>query len=332
MLTLVATAAAHDGRKKLADKHAPAGLMAEHIHKRGKWMAEYKYMNMYMEDNRAGTETLSDTGAISFGATSNPITNRGATPTDMTMEMHMVHVMYGATDDITLYTMLMFPSLTMDHLRGPANPATGTFTTHNSGFGDTAFGALFRLYSDDCRDCLFNLGCSVPTGDIYRETSIPTAGAVSQPLPFPMRLGSGTFNFRPGITYKRFFELWSWGAQFQTDLPIGRNYRGYSVSDEYRLNTWASLLLTDWLAASLRVENLWRSNFGGIDPDAPNAVISTNVEQFRGGYWLNVGVGAQANIKGHYFNFEIVPNATQNLEGIQLETDFSVNASWSKGW
>ena len=39
------------------------------------------------------------------------------------------------------------------------------------------------------------------------------------------------------------------------------------------------------------------------------------VESFRGGYWLNVGVGAQANVKGHYLNFEIVPNATQDLDG-----------------
>lgn len=57
--------------------------------------------------------------------------------------------MYGLTDDITLYTMLNFPVLTMDHIRGPGNMAGGgpgsPFTTHNSGFGDTAFGALVRI-------------------------------------------------------------------------------------------------------------------------------------------------------------------------------------------
>jgi hypothetical protein len=331
---------AHDDRKSLADKHAPAGIMGDHLHERGEWMVEYKYMNMYMEDNRIGTRTISDADAIGPpgpppGIVVNGVqTNAGATPTQMTMEMHMMHVMYGASDDVTLYTMIMLPSLTMDHLRGDAfGPNRGTtFTTHNSGFGDTHFGALLRLYSDECHDLLLNLGCSVPTGDIYRETTIPTFGATPQALPYPMRLGSGTFNARPGVTYKRFFDLWSWGAQFQTDIPVGRNYRNYSVSDEYRLNTWASVLLTDWLAVSGRVENLWRSNFDGADPATPDLVISTNVESFRGGYWLNVGAGLQANLHGHYFNCEIVPNITQDLDGIQLETDFAVIASYSKAW
>lgn len=337
-ITAAAAQHSHGERKGLADKHAPAGLMGDHLHERGEWMVEYKYMNMYMEDNRIGDRTVSDAEAISLTGPGNTaldgvVTNRGATPTEMTMEMHMVHVMYGATDDVTLYTMLMLPSLTMDHLRGPGNPATGTFTTHNSGFGDTSFGALMRLYSDRRQDWIFNLGCSVPTGDIFRETDVPTAGInPPQALPYPMRLGSGTFNFRPGLTYKRFLDWYSWGAQFQTDLPIGRNYRGYSVSDEFRLNSWVSVLMTDWLSLSWRNEHLWRTEFDGEDPATNDLVISTNVEAFRGGYWYSMGFGAQANLKGHYFNAEIVPTIAQDLDGIQLETDFSVVASYSKAW
>ncbi|MEM9645726.1 MAG: transporter [Planctomycetota bacterium] len=325
----------HPSRKSLADKHAPAGIMGDHLHSRGEWMVEYRYMNMYMEDNRAGETQLSDADAIAFGAGSSPVTNRGATPTDMTMEMHMMHVMYGATDDVTLYTMLMLPSLTMDHLRGPANPAGPgtTFTTHNSGFGDTTVGALLRLYSTERSDWVLNLGGSLPTGDIYRESTAPTGGLVSQPLPYPMRLGSGTFNARPGLTYKRFGDWWSSGVQFQADLPLGRNYRGYSVSDEFRLNSWTSVLLTDQWSVSLRGEHLWRTSFDGADPGTPDNVISTNVESFRGGYWYNLGFGTQFQTEqGHYFNVEIVPTVAQNLDGIQLETDFSLIASWSKAW
>ncbi|KAA5540080.1 transporter [Roseiconus nitratireducens] len=322
------------GRKGLADKHGPAGIMGDHLHEQGEWMVEYRYMNMYMDDNRVGETTLSDSQAIAYGATSNPITNRGATPTQMTMEMHMVHVMYGASDDVTLYTMLMLPSLTMDHLRGPANPAgPGTdFTTHNSGFGDTTLGALIRLYSTERCDWILNLGASVPTGDIYRTSSAPTGGLVSQPLPYPMRLGSGTFNARPGMTVKYFADWWSWGGQIQTDLPIGKNYRDYQVGSEVRLNTWTQYLLTDQVALSWRGEHVWRDNYDGADPDTPDALISTNVESFRGGYWYNMGFGAQAMWRGNYFNAEIVPTLGQDLNGIQLETDYSIIASWSRAF
>ncbi|QEG38442.1 transporter [Roseimaritima ulvae] len=333
-------ATADGNRKSLADKHAPAGIMGDHLHERGEWMVEYKYMNMYMEDNRIGDVTVSDQAAI--GPAGGPPgivvdgirTNAGAAPTQMTMEMHMMHIMYGASDDVTLYTMLMLPSLTMDHIRGDmAGVNRGTsFTTHNSGFGDMTLGALLRLYSDDCHDLIFNLGCSVPTGDIYRETTIPSGGAVSQPLPYPMRLGSGTFNARPGITYKRYGEWWSGGVQFQTDLPIGKNYRGYSVSNEFRLSSWTSVLLTENWAVSLRGEHIWRTNFDGADPTANNMMIATNVESFRGGYWYNIGIGTQAIINKCYLNLELVPNIAQDLEGIQLETDFSVIASVSRAW
>jgi len=319
-------------RRGLADKHAPAGLMGEHVHEPGEWMVEYKYMNMYMEDNRVGSSTISDVEAITIGNSLG--TNVGATPTQMTMEMHMIHVMRGMTENITAYTMIMLPSLTMDHIRGPSNPGgPGTpFTTHNSGFGDLGLGALLRLYSDDDDDLIFNLGASVPTGDIFRTTTIPTAGALSQPLPYPMRLGSGTFNMRPGITFRRYFCRSSFGVQYQSDHPLGENYRGYSVGDDFRVNTWFSRLLTDGLALSTRLENRWLTNFGGADPQTPDSMISTNVESFRGGYTLNLGLGVMALHKGHLLNVELVPRLYQDLDGMQLETDFSLIVSWSKGF
>ena len=312
-------ASADESRRSKADKHAPAGLMGDHMHEQGEWMVEYKYMNMYMEDNRLGSNRISDVEAISIGNSLG--TNFGATPTQMTMEMHMLHLMYGVTDDVTAYTMVMLPSLTMDHLRGPANPGgPGTpFTTHNSGFGDLGLGALIRLYTDDNDDLVLNLGATVPTGDIFRTTTIPTGGAASQPLPFPMRLGSGTLNIRPAITWKRYFCCSSVGLQYSSDHPIGENYRGYSVSDDFRLNTWYSRLIGDNFALSTRVENRWLTNFDGIDPQTPDAVISTNVESFRGGYTLNLGLGVMALFNGHLLNVELVPRLYQDLDGIQLE-------------
>ncbi|QDT01686.1 hypothetical protein K227x_00530 [Rubripirellula lacrimiformis] len=318
-----------DALRSRADKHAPASLMGDHLHDPGEWMVEYKYMNMYMEDNRAGSRTLSDAESIAFGASSNPVTNRAATPTQMTHEMHMLHIMRGVTDDITVYTMLMLPSITMDHQRRMDG---SSFTTHNSGFGDTTFGALLRLYSDVNDDLILNVAASVPTGDIFRTSTIPSRGATDQALPYPMRLGSGTFNAKPGITWKHYRDTGSFGLQFQTNLPVGRNYRDYAVSDEFRLNTWYSHLLSDNFSTSVRLENLWRTNYDGADPAANDMMISTNVEGFRGGYSLNLGIGFSALIKKHLLNVEFVPTLYQDLDGIQLETDWQVAASWSRSF
>ena len=324
-----------DVRRGKADRYAPAGLSGAYVNNQGEWIAEYKYLVSFKEDNRAGSSTIDDLATIPYthdGIT----TNFGASPTQMTEELHVIRLTYGVSDDLTLYSVMSFPVLTMDHIRGPGNPTGGrpgsAFTTHTSGIGDTLFGALGNLIDSDNDDLIIDVGFSVPTGDIFDTASNSTAGLLDLPLEYPMRKGSGTFNARPGITYRHYEECSSFGVQYQGDHPIGENYRDYSVSDVYRINAWYSHLIGDNIALSLRVENMWRSNYDGADPDTPDALISTNVETFRGGYFLNVGAGVAVLHRGHLLNVELIPTVYQNLEGIQLETDWSLVASWTSSF
>ncbi|QGJ70217.1 Transporter [Planctomycetales bacterium 10988] len=320
------------------DEHAPAGIMGAHVHDRGEIMLEYKYMNMYMDDNRIGTTTVSDLDAFDFNGT-----NVLFSPTQMTMEMHMVHAMYGLTDDITLYTMVMFTGLTMDHQRNPNRPFIpddSFFTTHNSGFDDTSLGALWQVIDTDMDRVILNLGCSVPTGDLTRRSAAPFDFPTRPPmlpsdgeLPYPMRRGSGTFDARPGVTWVREWEDASFGSQVQMDLPIGRNFDDYAVGNEYRLNNWLAVVPMDWVSFSFRVEHIWKDNYRGADGDLIPMAISTARPDMRGGYWLNFGYGINTVVlNGHRLAAELVHNVYQDLDGIQLETDWYFACSWSKAW
>ncbi|MBM83943.1 MAG: hypothetical protein CMJ78_25590 [Planctomycetaceae bacterium] len=322
-------------RHSLADKHAPAGLMGAHVHNKGEVMIEYKYMNMYMEDNRLGETTVTDQDSFALGQALG--TNNGATPTQMTMEMHMMHIMYGVTDDVTVYLMPMLLSNTMDHLRNNPfpNPAVAgqPFTTHISGFGDMQLGALWRVWEDECRheEIVLNLGASVPTGQVDRKTTVPSGGVAVGEFPYPMRLGRGTFNFRPGATYRRFLEDGSFGLQFQADLPVDENWDEYSVGEDYRVNAWYAHLLTEDLAISYRVEGQFVDNYDGADPDVNGAVISTLRPDMRGGDFLNFGYGVMYLAPGgNLINFEVVHPVHQDVDGIQLERDWWFAISWSK--
>lgn len=315
------------------DGHAPAGLMGDHVHEQGEIMIEYKFMQMFMDDNRAGSQRVSDQAALDVTGI-----NFAATPTRMSMYMHMFHFMYGLSDRVTAYAMPMYVELQMDHIR--RNPLMGDpdFTTKNGGMGDTVFGALVLLHQGDVDQLILNLSFSVPTGSIARRTSAPSNGLMPPiEFPYPMRLGSGTFDARPGLTYKRYYDRGSVGAQFTGQLPIGENYDGYSVGDQYALNFWTTRVLDaeeNW-AASFRMENLWRNNFDGFDNDLGpnNMVISTARPDMRGGYFLNLGYGAMYHLpRGGRFNFEITHPIYQDLEGVQLETDYSIFASYSKAW
>ena len=315
------------------DTHAPAFLMGDHVHEPGEWMVEYKYSNMYMDGNRAGTTRLTDQQALDFIGTVPPgvpgVSAYGATPTSMTMEMHMVHIMRGVTDDITAYIMPMWMVNTMDHRRRNGT----TFRTSNSGFSDLHFGALWRVYNGNTDELILNLRFSAPTGDIDNRTSIPT-GTPSE-FPYPMRLGHGTWDALPAITYRSYWERASLGLQGSFMLPMGTNDSNYRVGNEYRANAWFSYLLDcdKKLAATFRVEGLWRSNFVGADPQLNPNLISTADPDMRGGEFLNFGYGLMYMLpRGGRLNLEVTNPIVQNLRGVQLETDWAFAASYSKAF
>jgi len=306
------------------DSHAPALLMGDHVHEQGEIMVEYKFMKMFMDGNRYGTQSVSDVEALDV--TGIPFM---ATPTRMDMNMHMLHIMYGYTDQVTLYLMPMWTELTMDHLRRNGT----TFRTYNAGFADMQLGALLLLHESECSDLIFNLGASVPTGNIAGTTTAANPMGATTLMPYPMQLGSGTFNARPSITYKRYWENNSMGLQFQTDLPIGENYRNYTVGEEYQLNWWVAHRPTEQLALTFRTESLWRTNYEGADPSLNPNMISTARTDMRGGHWLNLGVGAIYQFcDGSRLNVEFATPVSQDLDGVQLETDFAMAASYSKAF
>ena len=329
-------------RRKLADKHAPAGLIGDHVHHKGGMMVEYRWMHMDMHGNRIGSRSVTAAGALAYGQGLAPPTNVAATPTAMTMDMHMLHFMYGVTDNLTVMVMPMWSSFRMNHIRNdpfPPNAALNglPFTTETTGFDDLMLGALWRVYKTPCEDLILNLGMSLPTGSIDETTTIPNP-PTPQEFPYPMRHGSGTVNLKPGITYKKYFCCSSFGAQFLADLPLGRNWDEYSEGAEYRLNAWWSHLLNDNFAWSFRLENVWRENFDGVDRDFvgvvpfPPNVISTNRSDMRGGYWLNAGYGAMFLKNGQLLNVEVVVPLYQDVRGVQLEQEWTLFASWSRGF
>ena len=315
----------HDVKEGRPDTHAPAGLMGDHVHHQGEWMVEYKFQKMFMDGNRYGTQQVSDVEALDV--TGIPFM---ATPTRMDMNMHMLHIMYGATDNVTLYFMPMWMELTMDHLRRNGT----TFSTYNDGFSDLRFGALVLLYDTECSDLIFNFGMSAPTGNIHGTTTSASPMGAETQMPYPMQLGSGTFNFRPGITYKKYWEMASMGLQLQTNLPVGENYRNYQVGNEYQLNWWFARRVGERASLSFRTEGLWRDNYGGAgDPQLNPNMISTARTDMRGGFWFNLGFGGIYQFcDGSRLNIELVRPVYQDLDGVQLETDFQLFASWSKAW
>ncbi|HEU4716893.1 MAG TPA: hypothetical protein VFU15_03630, partial [Bacteroidia bacterium] len=81
------------------DGHAPLGVMTTHIHAKGQWSFLYSYMYMDMRGNRKGTSKLSDDDIFATYAMAGD---------KMSMQMHMLMIMYGISNRITVMGMLNY--------------------------------------------------------------------------------------------------------------------------------------------------------------------------------------------------------------------------------
>jgi hypothetical protein len=229
--TAHADESSHAGEPLRADDHAPIGVMADHYHEAGEFMFSYRYMSMSMEGNLVGGDSITPTQIATtvpnrfFGQPMQPPTLR-VVPTQMTMEMHMLGLMYAPSDRVTLMGMLNQVTKEMDHTTfqgGMGTQQLGHFTTKASGIGDTSLAALVRLREDEDSRLHATLGVSVPTGETDATGTIlaPTGMRPTPRLPYPMQLGSGTYDLIGGLTYTRFHESWSWGSQWRSVVRTG---------------------------------------------------------------------------------------------------------------
>ncbi len=301
-----------------ADDHAPIGVMGEHKHKQGEVMFSYRYMHMLMDGNRDGTSRLS-TGRV--------LQSFPVTPTDMEMHMHMFGAMYAVSDNVTLMGMVPYLINTMDHVTGMGR----RFSTRSEGIGDVRLTGIFTLFEEDGDTGLFNLGISAPTGDIEPEDDTPAGNNVE--LPYPMRLGSGTFDLHPALTFTRKLEDWSWGAQVGASLRFYKNREDYALGNQYNATVWGARRVTDWASASLRVAGSLWTDIRGADPELNPAMISTADPDTRGGKRIDAFVGLnlyapEGGLKGNRLALEVGGPLYQWLDGPQLETDFLVQLGW----
>lgn len=300
------------------DSHAPIGVMGDHAHQLGEVMISYRYMRMEMDGNRDGTTRLSQPQVLK---------DFMVAPIGMTMEMHMFGAMYAASEDITFMAMVPYIQNTMDHI----NRMGVRFTTRSEGLGDIRLSGLIPIHREENHRVHLNAGVSVPTGSID-ETDATPAGP-DQLLPYPMQLGSGTWDLLPGITWMGQTRSWSYGAQALATIRIDDNDNGYTLGDRYDLNVWGAYQWAGWLSSSVRLQGSHWDNIQGNDPQLNPLMVPTADPSRRRGQRIDLGVGLnfyvdQGALEGNRFAVEFLFPVHQDLTGPQLEIDWTLIAGW----
>lgn len=337
---LVAADAGH--ATAFPDTHAPIGVMGDHTHRAGEWMFSYRYMFMHMDGNRDGSDTLSPAEI----ATTEPNPHAGpptlrVVPLRMDMEMHMLGAMYAPSDDLTLMFMTSHQRKVMEHrtFMGMAGSAVrGHFTTVSEGIGDTTVSGLFRLRAADHHNLHLHAGLSLPTGSITESDAVltPMGTRPTLRLPYPMQLGSGTYDLIAGATWNGWAGRKRWGAQYLGRFRLGRNAAGYALGDEHQATAWTSYRVHPLVSGALRVQARYRGQISGQD-DRVTAPVQTADPDNQGGRQIDLGASlnfgpAGNRAKGVRFALEAMFPVYRRLHGPQLETDWSLALGLQKSY
>jgi hypothetical protein len=313
--------ASHSGWRP--DVYAPIGVMGDHMHGAGQWMLSYRYGHMHMDGNRDGTSNMSPGDVLAQGF--------AVAPTDMDTDMHMFGLMFTPANWVTLMGTISYLEKSMDHVIG----VTGErFTTKSNGPGDFRVMGLARALDSGPHHAHLNLGMSFPTGSIDEKDFTPTPmGFRKMRLPYPMQLGSGTFDVILGATYTGEKEWLSWGGQALGAVRTGENDHDYRVGDRVGVTAWLARPWTSWLSTSFRTDWQWWGNYHGADPSLNPKAVPTADPNLRGGNRLDLLGGLNFRVPlgpvgEHRIAIEGGGAVYQWLDGPQLESDWRIIVGW----
>ena len=175
-------------------------------------------------------------------------------------------------------------------------------------------------------------GLSLPTGSIDEEDFLPAVGADAR-LPYPMQLGSGTFDPSIGALYLGYTGNYYWGTQVVATMRTGDNDNGYRLGNRFALESWISRAWTDSTSTFLRLDTSRVENIHGADstlnpmmvPTADPARQAKTSVNLHLGFDFNVGSGTAND---HTISVEFTRPIYQDLDGPQLETKGITRLAW----
>jgi len=295
------------------------------MHPAGGFMFSYRYDRMRMDGNRDDTTRVKESQILL------PTGSYRVAPSDMDMQMHVFGFMYAPADWVTLSAMIPWVELEMDHIT-----ATGErFTTKSDGVGDLKLSGLLRLFEDATNHVHLNAGLSFPTGGLGHkdEIPIPNVGFRTRRLPYPMQIGSGSWDILPGLTYIGAIDWLSWGAQVMGTVRLGENRHDYRLGHRADTTAWAAIPLWDWISLSARIRYRYNDNITGADDSLDPNAIPTADPDLRRGHFVDLLAGVNFVVPlglagDHSLAFEGGAPIYQNLDGPQLETDWRITVGW----
>ncbi|WP_317897818.1 hypothetical protein [Aurantibacillus circumpalustris] len=302
----------------------PAGVMISHTHMKGEWMVSYRMMRMNMSGLLEGSQAINATDVL---------LNYRTSPDLMQMDMHMLMLMYGLSDKITLMGMFHYTSNYME-MTMPSGTKFHRHSMSTNGLGDMKLYVLWSVIKKSEKEFLLSMGLNLPFGSINAQGAQHSAMYADQRYPYDMQLGSGSFDLMPSLSYIQKKNRITWSVQLGSILRPYYNSNEYKLGNELNFNAWTSLKWLRVISSSLRAEFLYSDKINGRDPSLNSCEeIAANPSNY-GGLQAFIHLGSSLNgkrgfLKKNRLSFEYGLPFFQKLNGLQMPTKNLFTTSWS---
>jgi hypothetical protein len=310
----------------------PSGVMISHVHSKNEWMLSYRFMNMSMADLGTGTSSIDKEKVFNTYV---------MVPEKMNMQMHMLMAMYGITHRLTVMMMFNYQVNSMEmsmystgHVhQGSHADGSPTHRMQTNGIGDTKLNVLYGFSKSRTSQFLVSVGASLPTGDIQLTGALGDAMYPDANYPYGMQMGSGTLDIVPTINYLYQKNKLALSTSVSGTYRTGHNSVGYKLGNEAIVNSWVAYQWFGLLSSSVRLQGRVTGDISGKDANLYTYMEPSANPKNYGGQAICAYAGSTLHLKkalkNNRLSIECGIPVYQDLNGIQLKQQLTLNTSWS---
>lgn len=289
--------------------HAPIGVMADHMHKKGESMISLRASYMKMRGNSLDGNSISDSEILVIdNPHSNSPTKLSVIPIEMSMKMLMLGGMYAPTDEVTLTFMTMFmdKSMNLNTYHAMMRNNIGSFNSSSSDLSDLSFSALVNINEQDKSRWHAEIGLKFSVGDKNGKGKVltPMNTNMEMVLPYGMQSGDDSVTLVVGFT-----NLYTLSDEhiFGNQIRFFRNISSeeWHYGDKTYVDSWYQYSVSKSFSISSRLKLNHQQDISGFDSNI-RAPVQTSIISNYGGFTAEVGLG---------FNFlaQIFPGSEDRL-------------------
>lgn len=314
------------------DAVAPFGVTGDRTYEAGRLVLWYRFEGKRWDGYRIGTNPVDISSVLN---------TFDVAPFRMATAVQKVGLSFGLRDWLTVEAQVPFLVNKVQELTTPDTTfkVLSGFQVDSDryGFGDVRALAHLQILEHTSYRAHVTGGVSIPVGSIHQDDFNPVTNSTER-LPFPMQIGSGTWDGIAGFTFLAQRRSTSTGIQAMGLFRPHENDLDYRLGHQVETSVWGSYVLSDWVSLSARISAHWQGDpagsFAGLAID-PTANPSANPE-LQGGTQVDLPLGInvhfpQGGLEGHRLGVEWSLPIHQDLDGPQLERNWSLHIGWYAG-